>query len=242
MTTYYEYFSRLEQEVQKRPYSRAHQEKLSAFRQEISGILRVLEDQSSVVDELQQKLDCDKNSIMNLGRRREDLNLHECLTTLGDRITNFNPLERHARDLASFNLLRIESSKDRQEAAILVFTVVTIIFLPLSFVSSFFGMNTADIRETKFPQCIFWASALPLTITVVIVSPAVAQKIEPIKDLWSRVHGKWSAVHNAPAELYRHSTVVPDADAQNLQSTNVPRSRLRYYEPDYQWSPPSPPA
>lgn len=31
--------------------------------------------------------------------------------------------------------------------AILVFTIVTIIFLPLSFVSSFFGMNFSDIRD-----------------------------------------------------------------------------------------------
>lgn len=37
-----------------------------------------------------------------LGHRREDSILGECLTTLEDRVTNFNSLERHARDLAAF--------------------------------------------------------------------------------------------------------------------------------------------
>ncbi|KAL8673620.1 MAG: hypothetical protein Q9168_001975 [Polycauliona sp. 1 TL-2023] len=33
-----------------------------------------------------------------------------------------------------------------QGKAVMVFTIVTVIFLPLSFVSSYFGMNTADVR------------------------------------------------------------------------------------------------
>lgn len=36
----------------------------------------------------------------------------------------------------------IETTKDRHDSAIYAFTIVTIIFLPLSFVCSFLGMNT----------------------------------------------------------------------------------------------------
>jgi Mg2+ and Co2+ transporter CorA len=43
--------------------------------------------------------------------------------------------------------------------AILVFTIVTIVFLPLSFVSSYLGMNTADIRNMDRSQGIFWIVA-----------------------------------------------------------------------------------
>jgi Mg2+ and Co2+ transporter CorA len=58
--------------------------------------------------------------------------------------------------------------------AILVFTVVTIIFLPLNFVSSFFGINTADIRDMAYNQWIFWVVAITVTACVVASSIVVA--------------------------------------------------------------------
>ena len=63
----------------------------------------------------------------------------------------------------------IESNKDRQEAAIYAFTIVTVIFLPLSFVSSLLGMNTSDIRDMQYGQWIYWAGALPLTGLIIIL-------------------------------------------------------------------------
>jgi hypothetical protein len=51
-----------------------------------------------------------------------------------------------------------------------VFTVITVIFLPLSFVASVFGMNTSDIRDMALTQWTFWASACSFTIVVVLVT------------------------------------------------------------------------
>ncbi|KAF2793296.1 hypothetical protein K505DRAFT_244772 [Melanomma pulvis-pyrius CBS 109.77] len=51
--------------------------------------------------------------------------------------------------------------------AILVFTIVTIIFLPLSFVSSFFGMNFSDIRDMESTQRLFWIISGSLTVGTV---------------------------------------------------------------------------
>jgi hypothetical protein len=50
--------------------------------------------------------------------------------------------------------------------AIFIFTLVTIVFLPLSFVSSVFGMNTVDVRDMASTQKSFWAIALPVTAAV----------------------------------------------------------------------------
>lgn len=58
--------------------------------------------------------------------------------------------------------------------AILVFTVVTIIFLPLNFVSSFFGMNFRDIRDMETTQWLFWAVAIAVTVSVVASSVFLA--------------------------------------------------------------------
>ncbi|KAL8689744.1 MAG: hypothetical protein Q9224_004573, partial [Gallowayella concinna] len=227
-TTNYDFVLRLEQEVQRKPYSRTHQEPLSSLRQEITCVLQVLEHQYSVVQDLQQSHDQGPTySADRFGPRREDSILQECLIVLEDRISNFNSLEHHARDLTSFtstyqNLLRIESSKDRQEAAIVVFTIVTIIFLPLSFVSSFFGMNTTDIRDTKYPQWIFWASALPLTIAVVGIALFVAQKMEPVQDLWSRFSEKLDARHEAPSRIYRPPTEDQKGSRNTVGDVEVP--------------------
>ena len=62
----------------------------------------------------------------------------------------------------------MDANKDRQEAAIYTFTVVTIIFLPLSFVSTFFGMNTVDVRSLEHSQWLFWVTAIPLAGFVIV--------------------------------------------------------------------------
>lgn len=68
----------------------------------------------------------------------------------------------------------LEIAEEGQSKAILVFTLVTIIFLPLSFVASLFGMNTTDIRGTDRNQSIFWVVALPLTAVIGGLSLLVA--------------------------------------------------------------------
>ena len=58
--------------------------------------------------------------------------------------------------------------------AIIVFTIVTIIFLPLSFISSFFGMNFSDIRDMDQTQSLFWIIAGSLTVGTVAFSVFLA--------------------------------------------------------------------
>lgn len=74
----------------------------------------------------------------------------------------------------------IESINDRHEAAILILTAVTVIFLPLSFMSSIFGMNTADIRNMNKGQWVFWVSATPVTIAVIGLSLFTYRYFRPV--------------------------------------------------------------
>lgn len=62
----------------------------------------------------------------------------------------------------------IEGNKVLQEAATLAFTIVTLIFLPLTIVATFLGMNTADIRELKVTQWVYWVAAIPMTALFII--------------------------------------------------------------------------
>jgi hypothetical protein len=64
----------------------------------------------------------------------------------------------------------VDIQQEDHGKAILVFTIVTIISLPMSFVTGFLGMNAADIRSLEKGQWVFWASTMPLTCVVVAVS------------------------------------------------------------------------
>lgn len=120
-----------------------------------------------------------------------DLLLNECLGFLARREKDFFSfqdwalgLEREVRPLLpcltllhSFDLLitflqnrnRIDTTKDRQDNAIYAFTIVTVIFLPLSAVASIFGMNTRDVRDMDLDQWAYWATAVPVTTVVVLL-------------------------------------------------------------------------
>ncbi|KAL8899238.1 MAG: hypothetical protein Q9207_006301 [Kuettlingeria erythrocarpa] len=220
--TYYAYLTQLEQDVQQKPYNRGHQEKLSSVGQEISCVLAVLEDQERCVRKLRSTLMRGRlNAPLGFPQRREAYILQNCLLSISDRMQTFNALDERARGIAAF------SNRDRQEGAILIFTIVTIIFLPLSFVSSFFGMNTSDIRAMSTPQWAFWAAAIPLTLIVLGVSFFVARKIEPLKDIWHSLSDRWrtkpaaGGFYPAPAVQTRQLYAAPHRMATGLNYSPI---------------------
>jgi Mg2+ and Co2+ transporter CorA len=58
---------------------------------------------------------------------------------------------------------------DDQNRALYLFTGITIVFLPLSFFTSYFGMNIADIRETDMEQGGFWKFCGAITAALILL-------------------------------------------------------------------------
>ncbi|KAK0386105.1 hypothetical protein NLU13_5942 [Sarocladium strictum] len=56
-----------------------------------------------------------------------------------------------------------------QSRAIFIFTTITIIFMPLSFFTSYFGMNFIDIANTKDTSRYFWMTAGPVTVFILVI-------------------------------------------------------------------------
>jgi hypothetical protein len=73
-----------------------------------------------------------------------------------DQIRRCGPLSESTKQ-------SLEINEEDHGKAIMIFTIVTIIFLPLSFVTSYLGMNTSDIRDMESRQSLFWSIAIPLT-------------------------------------------------------------------------------
>ena len=91
------------------------------------------------------------------------------LAHLDDMIDHFEQLEKHAKHAEFWTKQSIDVKGEGNSKAIYVFTAVTVIFLPLSFVAGLLGMNTREIRVTRDTQWLFWVVAVPVTLAVLII-------------------------------------------------------------------------
>ena len=87
--------------------------------------------------------------------------LDSSMTALTDVQEDYAELRERCKPLAESTKQSAEINEEDHGKAILVFTVVTIVFLPLSFVTSYLGMNTTDIRNMGSTQTLFWEIAVP---------------------------------------------------------------------------------
>ena len=106
---------------------------------------------------------------------------------------------------------KFEDNKDRQELAIYAFTIVTVIFLPLSFVAGVFGMNTSDIRNMDLGQWAYWASAIPVTLLVILIGLWWMGELGNMFDwIWPRNRGREGAYAlNAALGRSSRGSLVP---------------------------------
>ena len=79
---------------------------------------------------------------------------------------DFEELQIQAETARFLAAQSISLKAESNNKAIIVFTVVTIIFLPLSFVTSYLGMNTSDLRNMQSGQALFWAIGAPVAFVV----------------------------------------------------------------------------
>jgi Mg2+ and Co2+ transporter CorA len=93
--------------------------------------------------------------------------MHQLLENLRREYVDLQEMRDNCNNLVNRTIQLVNIRLEDHGKAILVFTIVTIIFLPLSFVSSFFGMNTTDIRNMTSNQGIFWIVSMSLTVGVV---------------------------------------------------------------------------
>ncbi|KAM5383633.1 hypothetical protein ACJZ2D_001870 [Fusarium nematophilum] len=91
----------------------------------------------------------------------------ECSRLVEQREFEFRRYTEFGKDLERAIAYKMDFTRDRQERAIYAFTIVTIVFLPISTVSSIFGMNTTDVRDMEYSQWLYWVVAVPLTFVVI---------------------------------------------------------------------------
>lgn len=155
------------------------------------------------------------------------------LPTIVKEILN---LRRRLSKTAQVLRHNIEIAEESNSKAIMVFTIVTIIFLPLSFVAAVFGMNTSDIRDMSNDQGQFWKIAIPTTAAIGALSLFIAYGGPSMRALLVKVNRCWSALRDGSVVLKRPSfirqrvideEITDDAQSGSSKQNSRPTRRTR---------------
>lgn len=157
---YSEYTTKLQIMVRDKASVKVYHD-IKLLREEVDVIKTILKEQEDVL--------CDFKVVIKGGHDKACLTVEiidRMLRSIEKRIEDFEELQAQADDARSLAAQSISIKTETNNKAILVFTVTTITFLPLSFVTSYLGMNTSDLRNMDSGQTIFWAIGVPLTIVI----------------------------------------------------------------------------
>lgn len=162
--------------------SRRLLQKINEFKEEIAIVYNVLQQQDTVLTKFRLSLDPKEFRTPSITRRLrfeyECKDIDEILLLIRSQQQSCAELADRAKHLAIQNVELVETLQDDNSKAIFIFTMVTVLFLPLSFVAGFFGMNVGGISGTNSTVLHFWAIALPLTFGLIILCGVVGVKGE----------------------------------------------------------------
>ncbi|KAF2676084.1 hypothetical protein K458DRAFT_447709 [Lentithecium fluviatile CBS 122367] len=183
---YASYLGHLQYRLHRSPSTKLVMDLLQV-QEELNIIIQIMEQQTELVRNLQDTLNTTQNrgSLHGSTRQyhndsgsipRSNIATHrqlsfshladpcaQLLENLQREYADLVDLRENSNALINRTIQLVNIRLEDHGKAILVFTIVTIIFLPLSFISSFFGMNFSDIRNMESTQRLFWIIAGSLT-------------------------------------------------------------------------------
>lgn len=110
----------------------------------------------------------------NLTASDMDDPLVQAIDNLQRELTDLEQLRDNTNALVIRTIQLVNIRLEDNGKSILVFTVVNVIFLPATFIASFFGMNVSDIRNLDQSQALFWLVAVCVTAGVGALSILIA--------------------------------------------------------------------
>ncbi|KAF4497035.1 mg2+ transporter [Fusarium agapanthi] len=177
---------------------------ISALEEETDALRAVIEIQSRMAKTLKRILSpdffrngtTDDEYIENRRKRHllESEHLGRQIQKLSENIRTLETLLGIAQVTKYKMKQMLEVLDEGHGKAIRVFTFATLFFLPLensqhdsSFVTSFFGMNTTDVRGIGWDQRLFWSSAIPLTVAVMTLALIYGYKWDTVLEFRDKV-------------------------------------------------------
>ncbi|KAL2277848.1 hypothetical protein FJTKL_15138 [Diaporthe vaccinii] len=183
---YKKYNSQIHFEANRRPQRRVFIA-IHELEEELRALARVLESQRRLLAWYTGKIE-PRHSDLSYEMYREPYRferkyIEKQLRRLSLRQREVARLQEKAAALKRHVGQMIAVLEEDHGKAIRVFTIVTLFFLPLSFVTSFMGMNTNDIRNMESNQPLFWAVAVPVTALVLAAAFLYGYKSDEVEDV-----------------------------------------------------------
>ncbi|KAB2108829.1 hypothetical protein AG0111_0g2959 [Alternaria gaisen] len=202
---YRNYVSKVQFEINHRPSKRLVRS-INLIQEELQILISVNRWQSTVIQNYLSVLDDSMYETAIPARRGmfpyERILVQNCLDQLSlarddyiDLISRCTPLSDRTKQI-------LEINEEDHGKAIMVFTVVTVIFLPLSFVTSYSGMNASDIRDMDQKQDLFWSVAIPLTVVTVGSCLLIGYNGNELRDMISSFYRKLVGKEKRIIEAY----------------------------------------
>ena len=170
--------------------SRGLLSELNEFVEEVTIINDVLKQQMNVLLQFRASLDprlfYNAAIARHIQFRYESREIDKILIRIREQLQAFEELRERAKQLALENVQLVDTSQEQNGKYLFVFTVVTVFFLPATFVAGFFGMNLQGINPSPWGVKHFWEIAVPLTAGVVLVALVFARTIDDLLAAWSR--------------------------------------------------------
>ena len=161
----------------KRRASRRLLQGINAFEEEVAIVNDILVQQEKVLQAFRGYLEPSSFKRPSTARKLrfefEKKGIERILTSIREQLRNCTELRERARVLAVQDVHLVETLQDDNNRAIFIFTFVTVLFLPLSFVAGFFGMNLVGISGTTSTTRHFWVTAAPVTAGIMVLCAAV---------------------------------------------------------------------
>ncbi|RYN19892.1 hypothetical protein AA0119_g7495 [Alternaria tenuissima] len=98
--------------------------------------------------------------------------------------------EAHASLEAAQSSAKEAQAASTQGRAVMLFTIITVVFLPLSFFTSYFGQNVKELTgdDDNPSTWHLWRVATPITVVIIVVALVVAYYItQPSSSLWTLI-------------------------------------------------------
>ena len=158
-------------------------------------MIDVLTQQDTVLRQFKENLNPETFQATSVARKLrykyECRDIDRLLLNIKEKMNSFSELQQRAHQLSTENMRLVETRQDDNSKAIFIFTMVTVLFLPLSFVAGFFGMNLKGINGSERDYWHFWKISLPMTAGIILFCGIVSWKGEDIEFLAGRLWRKF---------------------------------------------------
>ncbi|KAL6816346.1 hypothetical protein V8C40DRAFT_282248 [Trichoderma camerunense] len=185
LEVYQDYASELHCQANQRPQKRVFLD-IRNLEEELDALNTLLSHQKECLHKFAKSISPDTLRLTTMTRvaqnRAEKAYQDNHTRQLDRRIQEVRNVKTRSKFLKEQVKQDIEIMEEDHGKAIRVFTIVTLFFLPLSFVSSFMGMNTADVRNMHYKQGLFWATGIPVTLFVLTLACIYGYKGDEIHD------------------------------------------------------------